>query len=47
MNLRNGLLVVAVVLFALVGFEVEPAALEDINLLGFGLAFFAAAFLVP
>ena len=37
-------LVVAIVLFVLVGFKVNPAALSDIDLLGFGLAFFAASF---
>lgn len=47
MTLRSGLLIVAVVLFCLVGFRVEPEALKDIDLLGFGLAFFAASFLVP
>lgn len=47
MNLKSALLIVAVVLFCLVGFKVEPEALNDVDLLGFGLAFFAAAFLVP
>ena len=37
-------LVVAVVLFVMTGFEVEPEALDDVSLLGFGLAFFAASF---
>ncbi len=41
------LLLVAVVLFVLVGFEVEPAVLKGVDLLGFGLAFFAASFFVP
>lgn len=41
------LLLVAVILFVLVGFEVEPESLRNIDLLGFGLAFFAASFLVP
>ena len=36
-------LIVAVVLFVLVGFRAQPDALRDIDLLGFGLAFFAAA----
>lgn len=40
------LLLISVVLFVLVGFKVEPAALKNIDLLGFGLAFFAASFLV-
>lgn len=47
MTIHNALLIVAVVLFCLVGFQVEPEALNDVDLLGFGLAFFAAAFLVP
>lgn len=37
-------LLIAIVLFVLVGFKVEPDALNDIDLLGFGLAFFAASF---
>jgi hypothetical protein len=41
------LLLISVVLFVLVGFRVEPAALSEIDLLGFGLAFLAASFLVP
>lgn len=36
-------LLVAIVLFVLVGFKVNPPALKDIDLVGFGLAFFAAA----
>lgn len=38
-------LVIAVVLFTLVGFEVDPPALREVDLVGFGLAFFAAGFL--
>ena len=38
-------LLVAIVLFVLVGLEVDPAVLSSINLTGFGLAFFAASFL--
>ena len=45
-NITRAFLVVAVVLFVLVGFEVEPKALDDVSLLGFGLAFGFAAFLV-
>ena len=45
MSIKQILLAVAIVLFALVGFEVEPKALEDVNLLGFGLVFLAASFL--
>jgi hypothetical protein len=41
------LLLIAVILFVLVGFKVEPEALSSIDLIGFGLAFFAASFLVP
>ena len=37
-------LVIAIVLFVLVGFKVNPEALNSIDLLGFGLAFFAASF---
>lgn len=47
MTLRSVFLIVAVVLFCLVGFKVDPEALHSIDLLGFGLAFFAASFLVP
>ena len=46
MTVSKALLLVAVVLFVLVGFKVEPDALSEIDLLGFGLAFFAASFLV-
>ena len=46
MTVSRALLVVAIVLFVLVGFQVEPEALSEIDLLGFGLAFFAASFLV-
>jgi hypothetical protein len=35
---------VSIVLFVLVGFEVEPEVLAGIDILGFGLAFFAASF---
>ena len=45
MTISRALLLVAVVLFVLVGFEVEPSALSEVDLLGFGLAFFAASFL--
>ena len=38
-------LVIAIVCFLLVGFKVSPDALDSIDLLGFGLAFFAASFL--
>lgn len=41
------LLLIAVILFVLVGFKVNPEALNSIDLLGFGLAFFAASFFVP
>jgi hypothetical protein len=37
-------LVIAVILFVLVGFKVNPEALSSIDLQGFGLAFFAASF---
>ena len=37
-------LVIAIVLFVLVGFKVEPEALDSIDLLGFGLAFGFASF---
>ncbi len=38
-------LVIAIVLFVLVGFKAQPESLKSIDLLGFGLAFFAAAHL--
>ena len=38
-------LVIAIVLFVLVGFKVSPASLSDFDLLGFGLTFFALAHL--
>lgn len=38
-------LVIAIILFVLVGFKVNPEALHSIDLQGFGLAFFAASFL--
>lgn len=47
MAVRNVPLIIAVVLFCMVGFKVDPAALHSFDLLGFGLAFFAAAFLIP
>ena len=47
MTIKSALLIVAVVLFCLVGFQVEPEALKEIDLLGFGLAFGFASFLVP
>jgi hypothetical protein len=37
-------LVISIVLFVLVGFKVNPEALNSIDLLGFGLAFLAASF---
>lgn len=40
-------LLIAVILFVLVGFKVEPQALKSVDLLGFGLAFGFASFLVP
>lgn len=43
--MRTICLIVAIILFVLVGLKVEPAATHSIDLLGFGLAFFAAAFL--
>ena len=41
------LLLIAVILFVMVGFKVSPPALASIDLLGFGLAFGTASFLVP
>ena len=38
-------LVVAIVLFVLVGVRANPAVLRDVDMLGLGLAFFAAAHL--
>jgi len=38
------LLFIGIILFVLVGFKVDPPALKSIDLLGFGLACFAASF---
>lgn len=45
MKISVVLLAIGILLFVLVGFRVAPAALSDIDLIGFGLAFFAASFL--
>lgn len=37
-------LIIAVIFFVLVGFRANPDALHSIDLLGFGLAFFAVSF---
>lgn len=48
MTVSKILLLIAVILFVLVGLKVDDAAaLKDFSVLGLGLAFFAASFLVP